>query len=163
MDQAVFLLCHGKLLIAVRSICYHQAMNKANKTVPTNQSVDAFLARLEDKNTIADCHVLIALMRQVSGHEPIMWGTGIIGFGSYHYRYESGREGDSPSLAFHPANGRITVYLVGGGDNFVSLLASLGKHKRSGSCLHLKRLSDINLPVLKAVLQKSFNTASING
>lgn len=100
---------------------------------------------------------MAAMMAAKSGQPPIMWGPGIVGFGSYHYRYDSGREGDGPRLAFSVRKAQLTLYFVMGFDDLAHVLDQLGKHSIAKSCLHIKRLSDINLERLLALLQASWD------
>jgi len=110
-----------------------------------------------DESTAADTRVLIDLMSRISGHEPQLWNVGTIGFDRYHYRYDSGREGDSHALGFYPRRGKITVYLMDGTARHETRLASLGKHTVSRVCLYLRRLSDVDLVTLEAVLRDSYD------
>lgn len=118
-------------------------------------SVDEVVAAL-DEQTAADARVLIDLMGRISGHEPRIWNVGTIGFDSYHYRYDSGREGDAHALGFYPRKGKTTVYLMDGTARHADLLARLGTHTTSRVCVYLKRLGDIELPVLEDVLRQSY-------
>ena len=126
---------------------------------PTTQnitSVEAYVASLDDEQLVADCLVLIEMMQRISGHEPKMWHVGTIGFDTYHYKYDSGREGDSQAISFYPRKGKITVYLMDGTVRYSDLLARLGKHTTSRVCVYIKRLSDIELPVLEEIVQQSY-------
>ena len=124
-----------------------------NKTKATEASVDAFLESLgEDR--CADAKALVKMMQAVSRQKPKMWGPSIVGFGSHHYRYESGREGDMPLICFSPRKSATVVYNMGSADK--ALLDKLGKHTLSGSCLHIKKLSDVDSEVLKALISASF-------
>jgi hypothetical protein len=96
------------------------------------------------------------LMHRISGHEPRLWNVGTIGYDSYNFRYDSGREGDGHALGFYPRKGKITVYLMDGTERHAELLADLGTHSTSRVCVYLKRLSDIDLAVLEQVLQQSY-------
>jgi hypothetical protein len=118
-------------------------------------SVEEVVAAL-DEQTAADARVLIDLMRRISGHEPRLWNVATIGFDSYHFRYDSGREGDAHALGFYPRTGKTTVYLMDGTARHADLLAQLGTHTTSRVCVYLKRLSDISLPVLEDVLRESY-------
>jgi Domain of unknown function (DU1801) len=120
----------------------------ANKTRPTDASVAAFVAGLADERQRADSERLIALMSKVTGEPAIMWGPSIIGFGSYHYRYASGREGDTPLVGFSPRKTALTLYASAGEDERAELLARLGPHKVGKSCVYVKRLSDVDEQVL---------------
>jgi len=124
-----------------------------NKTKSTEASVDAFIHSLPE-NRRADAEALVKLMQAVSRQKPKMWGPSIVGFGSYHYRYDSGREGDIPLICFSPRKSATVVYNMGSADK--ALLDKLGKHALSGSCLHIKKLSDIDLKVLKTLVTTSF-------
>ena len=119
-------------------------------------SVEAYIASLDDEQLVADCLVLIEMMQRISGHEPKMWHVGTIGFDTYHYKYDSGREGDSQTISFYPRKGKITVYLMDGTVRYSELLARLGKHTTSRVCVYMKRLSDIELPVLEQIVQQSY-------
>jgi hypothetical protein len=124
-----------------------------NKTKATEASVDKFIAALPE-NRRADTKALIKLMQAVSRQKPKMWGASIIGFGSHHYRYDSGREGDMPLVCFSPRKSASVIYNMGSADK--SLLERLGKHSLSGSCLHIAKLADVDSKVLKTLVEKSF-------
>ena len=120
----------------------------ANKTQPTDASVAAFVAGLADERQRADSERLIALMSKVTGEPATMWGPSIIGFGSYHYRYASGREGDTPLVGFSPRKTALTLYASAGEDERADLLARLGPHTLGKSCVYVKRLSAVDEQVL---------------
>ena len=122
----------------------------------SDSSVKDFIASLNDEQTIKDCHVLIEMMQRISGHEPKMWNIGTIGFDTYHYKYDSGREGDGQIIAFYSRKGKITVYLMDGTVRYSELLARLGKHTTSRVCVYIKQLSDIQLPILEQIVQQSY-------
>lgn len=124
-----------------------------NKTKETKASVDAFVNSL-GKDRRDDAKAIVRIMQDVSRQKPKMWGSAIIGFGSCHYKYESGREGDMPLICFSPRRGATVVYNMGFADK--ALLDKLGKHKLNGSCLHIKKLADIDASVLKALISQSF-------
>lgn len=126
------------------------------KTKRTKASVAAFVAAIEDEGRRRDCKRLVALMKKVTKSEPAMWGPSIVGFGTYHYRYESGHQGDCPRAAFAPRKQDLTVYLMPGFDAQADLLRSLGKHKTGKSCLYLKRLADVDPAVLEQLVRRSF-------
>jgi len=115
-----------------------------------------FVASLDERSA-QDSHVLVEIMRRISGHEPQLWNVGTIGFDTYHFRYDSGREGDGHALGFYPRKGKITIYLMDGTERHAETLAGLGTHTTSRVCLYIKRLSDIDLAVLEQVLQKSYD------
>jgi hypothetical protein len=124
--------------------------------VPTSADVDAFLEAVPDENRRSDARALLELMRSVTGEPPVMWGPTIVGFGSYHYRYESGRTGDAPLAGFSPRKPNLVVYLVGGfEDRYPKLLEQLGPHKTGKACLYLKRLGDVDLDVLRQLIERS--------
>lgn len=125
------------------------------KTQPTDEPVADFLARVADPGRRADCDAVLAMMRRATGVEPVMWGTGIVGFGRYRYTYASGRSGDWPVIGFSPRKNDLTLYLMPGFEGKAELLARLGKHKTGASCLYLKRLSDVDLPTLEQLVNDS--------
>ena len=126
------------------------------KTAPTDASVDDFIAAVDDDTKRADCRTLVDLMARVTGAEPVMWGPSIVGFGSYHYRYASGREGNWMLAGFALRKREVTVYVMAGFEGADALLARLGKHRSSsGSCLYIKRLADVDLEVLEEIVRAS--------
>src|SRR5882757_421242 len=122
----------------------------------TNQAVETYIASLGDEQAAKDSQVLLEMMQRISGHEPKLWNVGTLGFDTYHYKYDSGREGDGHIIGFYPRKTKITVYLMDGTARRSELLAKLGKHTTTGYCLYIKRLSDIELPVLEKILQESY-------
>ena len=125
------------------------------KTKETAESVSAFLDKIPDKGRREDCLAVADIMRDVTKEEPKMWGSSIVGFGRYHYKYESGREGDSMITGFSPRKGDLTLYIMGGFDEFPDLMKRLGKHKTGKSCLYLKKLADVDVDVLRKLVTKS--------
>ena len=125
------------------------------KTKPTPASVDAYIAAIADETRVADCKALVRLMTRLTGKKAVMWGPSIVGFDSYHYRYDSGREGDACLMGFSSRGSDIAIYVVSGFDGTQGILASLGKHKTSKACLYVKRLADIDLKALEALLAHS--------
>jgi hypothetical protein len=122
----------------------------------TGASVAGFLDGLPDEQRRADAHRLCALMREITGDPPAMWGTSIIGFGTYHYRYASGREGDAPLAGFSPRSQHLVIYLVGEfGKRHQSVLARLGPHKTGKGCLYIKRLDDVDDDALRELIDRS--------
>jgi hypothetical protein len=121
-------------------------MAKANKTVETKDSVSAFLKKTKDEQKRKDCESLISIISKHTKMDAKMWGSAIIGFGSYHYVYESGREGDAPLVAFSPRASSIVLYMHAAKGE-TELLKKLGKHKLSGGCVHIKKLEDIDTKV----------------
>jgi len=119
-------------------------------------SVDTYLASLGDEQVASDSQTLIAMMQRISGHAPTLWNVGTIGFGTYHYKYDSGREGDGHTIGFYPRKGKLTIYLMDGTARHSALLAKLGTHSTTGYCLYIKRLSDVDLPVLEQILESSY-------
>jgi hypothetical protein len=126
-----------------------------NKTKPTTLSVTAFIAAIADPTRRADAKTLVKVMQSVTGEKPRMWGPSIIGFGSCHYRYESGREGDMPLIAFSPRKAATVLYSLTGSGDSQALLAKLGKHTTGKGCLYIKKLADVDQQVLKAMVVKS--------
>jgi len=123
-----------------------------NKTKPTAQSVAGFLAAIPDEQRRQDCQTLVALMSQAAGAEPKLWGSNIIGFGQYHYVYDSGREGDSLLTGFSPRKPALVLYGLGSGKQREALLEKLGKFKTGKGCLYIKQLDDVHLPTLKKLI-----------
>jgi hypothetical protein len=128
-----------------------------NKTVPTDQDVEQFLNSVEDERKRQDSFTILELMKQITGEEPKMWGSSMVGFGSYHYKYDSGREGDMMLTGFSPRKQNLTLYLMGGFEQHEELLKKLGKHTLGKGCLYIKRLSDVDMPTLKTLIEESFN------
>jgi hypothetical protein len=126
-----------------------------NKTKPSKFSVAEFIDTLTDPVRRADAKALVKMMQSAAGEKPKMWGASIIGFGSYHYRYESGREGDSPIIAFSPRKAATVLYGITGFSEAASLLAKLGKHTAGKGCLYIKKLADVDQRVLEALAVKS--------
>ena len=126
-----------------------------NKTVKTGASVDEFMAAVENRRRREDGLVLLDMMRDVTGLEPEMWGPSIIGFGSYHYRYESGREGDMPLIGFSPRKQSLSLYIMSGFDEYQELLGKLGKHRTGASCLYINKLADVDMGVLQEMVSQS--------
>jgi len=124
-----------------------------NQTKPTKLSVSAFIEAVPDQSKRSDAKALIKLMQSVTGEKPKMWGPSIIGFGTYNYTYESGREGDMPLVGFSPRKAATVLYNVRGSDE--ALLAKLGKHTTGKGCLYIKKLADVDQAVLKAMIVKS--------
>lgn len=125
------------------------------KTKPSQQSVERFLQRVPDADRRRDCFTLVDIMRQITGAEPQLWGSSIVGFGTYHYVYASGREGDWPIVGFSPRKQNLTLYLMSGFEQYDDLLQKLGKHSLGKSCLYIKRLADIDLLTLKKLIRAS--------
>lgn len=124
------------------------------KTKPNAGSVDAFLSA-QDPARRADCDTLVELMQEATGCGPVLWGPSIVGFDTYTYRYESGREGDWPIVGFSPRKQALTLYVMPGFDAYESLLTRLGKHTTGKSCLYVKRLSDVDMDVLRQLVDAS--------
>lgn len=125
------------------------------KTKPTDQNVIHFLEAIDDPRRRDEGLALNQLMREVTGEEPCIWGTNIIGYGAYRYRYASGREGDWPLVAFSPRKQNLTIYIMAGFDEYDDLMSRLGKHSTGRSCLYLKRLSDVDQAVLRELVARS--------
>ncbi len=127
-----------------------------NKTKPTEVRVADFLASVTPGARQHDCVTLDAMMRRVTGEDGVMWGPAIAGYGQYHYKYASGREGDFFLTGFSPRKQNLSVYIMSGFGEFSGLLNKLGKHKCSkGSCLYIKKLDDVDLDVLEELVAKS--------
>ena len=125
------------------------------KTKSTAVNVDDFIAAVEKPGRRADAAALVELMERVTGEPPTMWGPTIVGFGTYHYRYDSGHEGNAPRVGFSPRSANLVLY-VGGFPEYEALLGRLGKHKRSKACLYLNKLADMDLGVLEEIVRGTF-------
>ena len=125
------------------------------KTTPTQASVDAYIDAVEDEQKRADCRAVAAMMAEVTGAPARMWGPSIVGFGTYHYRYASGREGDFMETGFAARKRAITLYIMAGFSEYGDLLAKLGKHDTGKSCLYVKRLADVDQAVLREMVERS--------
>ncbi|HSN95431.1 MAG TPA: DUF1801 domain-containing protein [Anaerolineaceae bacterium] len=126
-----------------------------NKTQPTAVPIADYLSTLSPTRR-EEAETLIALMQGISGQSPVLWGPSIVGFGTRYYRYETGREGDMPQLAFSPRKAAITIYLMEGFHNYADQLSRLGKHKTGVGCLYINKLSDVELSVLKEMLEAAW-------
>jgi uncharacterized protein DUF1801 len=125
------------------------------KTKQTEESVEKFLNEINDAGRREDCYKVAKLMEEATGSKPKMWGESIVGFGSYHYKGASGREGDWPLIGFSPRKQNLTLYIMAGFDGYGELMKRLGKHSSAKSCLYIKRLDDIHLPTLKKLIRES--------
>lgn len=127
-----------------------------NKTRPTNASVTEYIDSVENGTRRKDAYVLLELMKKVTGEQPIIWGDSIIAFGSYHYKYDSGREGDMILTGFSPRKSNISLYVGASAERNVSYLRKLGKHKIGRSCLYINKLADIDIDVLKDLIKSNY-------
>jgi len=126
-----------------------------NKTKPTELSVGSFVEAISDETRRMDAKALLELIQSATGEKPKMWGTSIIGFGSYHYTYDSGREGDMPLAGFSPRKAATVLYGLTGFGDAEAMLAKLGKHTTGKGCVYVKRLADVDQKVLKTMVLKS--------
>lgn len=126
-----------------------------NKTVPTDQDVRAFIDGVEGEQKRQDSYELLQMMQEITGEPPVMWGSSMIGFGEQHYKYESGREGDTFVVGFSPRKRAITLYLNCGFDGLQGLLDRLGKHKTGAACLYVNRLDDVDRGVLRELVEQA--------
>lgn len=126
------------------------------KTKQTDSSVQDFLAAVPDQTRRKDALAVLELMREVTGLEPKMWGPSIVGFGSYHYKYASGHQGDSPLIGFSPRKQDLTLYINSGFERHAELMEKLGKYKTGKVCLYVKKLTDLDLPTLRELVRDSF-------
>jgi len=128
----------------------------ANKTRENDADVSAFLANVPDAGQRSDANTLITLFQRLTGAPPKMWGPSIIGFGRYHYRYESGREGEMCRIGFSPRKGQTVLYVKGGFPNYAEMMSQLSKHTKTGvGCLYIKHLSDVNMVALEELCSAS--------
>ena len=133
-----------------------------NKTQKTGASVEDFINSVENKTRRDDGFKLLKTMKEITGEEPEMWGPSIIGFGNYHYRYDSGREGDFFLTGFSPRKQSLSLYIMAGFEEYDSLLASLGKHRKGAACLYINKLADVDMGVLRRLVQESVEHAKLN-
>ncbi len=128
-----------------------------NKTQPTEVDPMAFIAAVENDVRRADAYRLVDIMREETGEEPYMYGPSIVGFGTYHYKYESGREGDAPAAAFSPRKAQLVVYLIGGyEDRYQEQLMQLGPFKTGNACLYIRKLAEVDESVLRWLIRDSY-------
>lgn len=130
-----------------------------NKTRKTGARVEDFLESIENPRRREDGHAILAMMRQITGLEPEMWGPSIIGFGDYHYKYDSGREGDFFLTGFSPRKQNLTLYIMGGLEGHEGLLGKLGKHRTGAACLYINKLADVDVDVLRDLIRISFENS----
>lgn len=124
---------------------------------PTEVSVKTFLSHIADEQQRKDAERLCFIMNKITGKNPVMWGPSIIGFDTYHYKYESGREGDAAAAGFSPRKTNLTLYLPDGLNKYGELLSALGPHKTGKVCVYIKRLSDINIRILEELIRTSYH------
>lgn len=132
-------------------------MAAENKTQPTEKSVIDFLNSVENDQRRNDSFEVLKLMEKITGEPAKMWGPSIVGFGSYHYKYATGREGDFLATGFSPRKTALTLYIMSGFSNYHKLMENLGKYKTGKSCLYVKKLTDINLVVLSNLIKESYD------
>lgn len=133
------------------------------KTKVNDASVTDFLNSVEDKQKRKNTFEILEIMKQITKEEPKMWGSSIVGFGTHHYKYESGREGDSAMIGFSPRKQNITLYIVPGFERYQGLMKKLGKHSTGKSCLYIKRLGDVDVEVLKELITESLQVMKKTG
>ncbi len=127
-----------------------------NKTKPSQKSVKAFLNSIEPETKRKDAWGLHEIIQKITGEEPILWGDSIVGYGSYHYKYASGREGDWMKVGFSPRKQNFSLYLLPGIEKFQELLSKLGKHKTGKSCLYINKLADVDQEILQRLISESY-------
>lgn len=132
-----------------------------NKTKETTASVEEFLNSVESDRKKKDSFEILEMMKEITGLEPKMWGKSLIGFGNYHYKYESGREGDWFRVGFSPRKANISLYLIYGFTKYEELINKLGKHKTGKGCLYVNKLDDIDRDVLKELIETSYNAKAM--
>lgn len=125
------------------------------KTKPNKASIEKFLKKIKDEKKRKDSYKILELMKKITKDEPVMWGPSIIGFGKYHYKYESGREGDFFLTGFSPRKQNLTLYIISGFKRYDKLMKKLGKHKTGSSCLYINKLEDVDMKVLKELITES--------
>ena len=127
------------------------------KTKATEITVESFLDKKADPKVRADCDTIISIMERLTGEKPKMWGPSIVGFGKYHYKYDSGREGEICITGFSPRKPNIVLYLMANFEDKADLLEKLGKHKASKGCLYIKKLADVNIDILESMIKQSID------
>lgn len=135
-------------------------MSDQNKTKPTDRSVEDFIATVDHDVRRADAQALDALFRKITGWSPRMWGPTIIGYGSYHYKYESGREGDSLATGFSPRKANLVLYIMPGYQDYQHILDRLGKHKLGKACLYINKLADVDIAVVEEIIREGVTDLS---
>ncbi|MCL4858009.1 MAG: DUF1801 domain-containing protein [Caldilineaceae bacterium] len=125
------------------------------KTKPTDQSVEEFLNNIPDEKRRQECRTVAQLMQAATGAEPKLWGSSMVGFGSYHYKYASGHEGDAFLTGFSPRKQNLTLYIMAGFEHYDELMQKLGKYKTGKSCLYIKKLDDVDLETLESLIRRS--------
>ena len=130
------------------------------KTKPNDASVETFLNSVENEKRRQDSFVILEMMKKITGEKPKMWGGSIVGFGTYHYKYDSGREGDWFVAGFSPRKQNLTLYIMAGFRRYDELLSKLGKYKHGKSCLYINKLEDVNMKVLKELVSQSVEYVS---
>ena len=125
------------------------------KTKPTKKSVEQFLKKVENPTKREDSFKILELMKEITQEKPLMWGQSIVGFGSYHYKYSSGREGDWPLVGFSPRKKNLTLYIMSGFERYELLLDNLGKFKTGKSCLYINKLKDLDIKILRDLILES--------
>ena len=133
-----------------------------NKTKPTSASVDDFIAKIENSRRRTDALTALKIYKEVTGLPPVMWGPSIIGFGSLHYVYETGREGVMPAAAFSPRKAYMTFYIDGHFEGVEELYSRLGKHRKSVACLYINRLEDVDLDVLYEIIARQYRSDTVS-
>jgi hypothetical protein len=126
-----------------------------NKTKPTTTAVHAFLDTIENETRRSDGYLLLDLFKKITGQAPVMWGTSLVGFGSYHYKYDTGREGDMLMAGFSPRKSNLAIYNTGF-IRYPEIMARLGKHKTGKSCLYINKLADVKIDVLRELLATAY-------
>lgn len=126
------------------------------KTKPTKVDVASFIASIADEPARVDSQALLNMMQKVTGGKPVMWGLSMVGFGKYHCKYQSGREGDWFIVGFSPRRQNLTLYMLAGFEKYAGLLSRLGKHTTAKSCLTIKRLADVDMDVLKNLIRSAY-------
>jgi hypothetical protein len=133
-----------------------------NKTTVNNNSVPAFIKKLETVRQ-ADAKIIIDILKSESGFEPKMWGPAIVGFGTHHYKYESGREGECPIIGFSPRKAEFVLYLASEFEKKDELLKKFGKHKVGKACIYFKKIADIDVTIMKKMVANSLKNKDVNG
>jgi hypothetical protein len=131
-----------------------------NKTVPSETSVDNFIAVLDDVQQQKDSKTLVEIMQTISGEKPVLWGSSIVGFGTMHYTYATGKEGDWMKIGFSPRKGKLSLYITGDASKYSNELDAMGKHKIGKGCIYISKLADVDIDKLSNIISKAYKSAN---
>ena len=151
---------HGCLLLPAQ-LGANNKVSTEPKTKPTNISINHYLASIKNLQQRQDSQNLVTIMQKITGYKPVIWGASIVGFGQYHYKYKSGREGDWLLTGFAARKQALTIYVMPGSSDFDALIQQLGQYKLGKSCLYIKSLDDIDIDILQKLIKQSVNMMKV--